>query len=265
MRVTFLGAGAYGEALKTLVENNEHEVRFYDPFKFPEISLDEAVKEAEVLVYTAPSSAAGEILPKLPKDLPLICSSKGFLSLQPFEGFTNLSALGGAAFAEDIKAELPTFGDQISLTASAPLSEQLFTTDYVKVEHSPDTFGILLCGSLKNVYAIGAGLLEEGTNPEGYFRKAFHEMQDFLFENGCDPDTALLSCGLPDLILTASERSRNFRFGCEIYAHPNSKIEAAGTVEGVSVINSLKATPSFQIPSTCTTFLDIVEVVRNAL
>lgn len=274
MKVTFLGAGVFSEALAGLAIENGHEIKYYDPYKFPEVSLSDAIDKADVAIYVAPANAAKDILPNLPEDLPIICASKGFISLKPFEKFKDFTALGGAAFADDIKNGQDHLERHIILTSSSVVAESLFTSDFLHVEHSDDTKGIMLCGSLKNVFAIGAGLyiFDETHNDEkqsemqneAYFYKAYTEIQDFLSENECNPDTAMLSCGLADLFLTSSPDSRNFRFGVEIREHPESKIEPAGTVEGVTVIESLEDYPDFIIPKTAELFKDIVKKVKNA-
>lgn len=260
MKVTFLGAGLFGEALGRLAEVNEHEIKFYDPFRFPDIKIEDAISEAEVIVYVAPAEAYKEILPKLPKDKPLILASKGFVSLKPFAGFENFSALGGAAFAEDIMEAK----NQLRLTASSEISEQLFTTELVTVEYTEDTKGIVLLGALKNVYALGAGMFIEDENPEQYFSEAYFEMQDILKANGADPETAALSCGVADLLLSSTPSGRNFCFGREIAEHPESKVEPAGTVEGLTVIKSFEKFPDFVIPEDTELFWKIVNEVKRA-
>lgn len=252
MRVTFLGAGLYGEALGKVAELNDHEVKYYDPFRFPDIKIEDVISEADAIIYVAPAEAYPEILPKLPKDVPLILASKGFVSLSPFEGFKNFSALGGAAFAEDIMERIgkdaPADFRPLTLTASSEISEQIFTTDFLRIEYTEDTKGIMLCGALKNVYAIGGGLLMSDDQPEQYLTEAYFEIQDLLLLNGCNSDTATLSCGAPDLVLSCTMEGRNFRFGDEMRAHPGSRIEPVGTVEGVNVIKSLDNFPDFIWP-----------------
>lgn len=243
MKVGFLGAGLYGEALGHLAEINEHEVKYYDPYRFPERKIEEVISGAEVVVYVAPAEAHKEILPELAPETPLILASKGFVSLRPFERFEQFSALGGAAFAEDIMQ-----GEERKLTASSEISEQLFTTDFLTVEHTDDTKGIMLCGALKNVYAIGAGLMMTQENYKDFFYYVHDEMRAILEANGCDPDIMKLSCGLLDLMISCSPSGRNFRFGEEIKLHPGSLVEPAGTVEGLTVIKSLEDYPEFVVP-----------------
>ena len=260
MKVTFLGAGLYGEALGKMAELNDHEIKYYDPYKFPDIKIEDAISEAEAVVYVAPAVAYQEILPKLSKKTPLILASKGFVSMRPFEEFENFSVLSGAAFAEDLMEAKHL----VRLTASSEISEQIFTTDNLTIEFSKDTKGIMLCGALKNVYAIGAGILLDKEHPEQYFSEAFLEMQDILKANGAEENTATLSCGLPDLLLSSTSDGRNYRYGREIRNHPKSQIEPVGTVEGVTVIESLKDFPDFIIPEDADLIKEIIKKVTNA-
>ena len=147
MKVSFLGAGLYGEALGKLAELNEHEVKYYDPYRFPDIKLKDVISEAEAIVYVAPAEAYQELLSELPAEIPLILASKGFVSMKPFARFKDFSALGGAAFAEDIMEMKPKNGLPIFLTASSPLAAEIFTTDFVTIEYADDTKGIVLLGS----------------------------------------------------------------------------------------------------------------------
>ncbi|MBQ3306106.1 hypothetical protein IJH02_01570 [Candidatus Saccharibacteria bacterium] len=277
MKVTFLGAGAFGSVLGNITKENGNEVKFYDPIKFPKNKLEDAIKDAEVIVYVAPSAAAKRLLPKLPKDVPLICASKGFVSMKPFEEFEDFSALGGASFSEDLEKGYSPYDNEIVLTASSELSEQLFTTDYLQIEYFDDTYSILLCGALKNVYAIGAGMHTEnrpaGVNPRMmtaddavFMRAVAFEMPEVLEANGADPEAMMLSCGLRDFTLTATEGSRNYRFGKTLKENPGvSGLEIGSTVEGVAVIESLKDYPEFEIPESAEILKDIIEKVENAI
>lgn len=270
MKVTFLGAGVFGEALGKVATENGHEVSFYDPIKYPKVKLSEVANGADVILYTAPSDKYPEILPDLPKDTPIICASKGFLSLEPFAKFKHVGALGGAAFAEDIEKK-----HRIMLTTSSELAEEIFTTQNILVEYTLDTLGIMLCGTLKNIYALGAGLegafgldgveYLQSSNASSvseeafdYFRVAGGEMLRILTENGARFDTMSLSCGMDDLLISSSPHSRNFRFGRALC---NGEEPETGTVEGAIVIMSLKDYKEFVIPDDVPYFHKIVDAV----
>ena len=278
MKITFLGAGVFGSALAKIAEENGHEIRFYDPYKYPDITLSDATHGSDLNIYTAPSSAANDILPNLEKTAPLICASKGFLSLKPFEDFENISALGGAGFAKDIESatnpESPENtkhpegpeDPEVIFTTSSETAEHVFSTENTRLEFTTDTLGIILCGALKNVYAIGAGLYGESDSSAAsmpYLESAISEMQQILKANHADPETLRLSCGAADLVLSCAEGSRNFRFGKALKAQALSKIPQAETIEGLHVINSIKDTPDFIIPESAEIFKDIIKIVKE--
>ena len=245
-RVTVYGAGAYGTALASVLEENGHTVTFYDPYKYPEIDLSTAGANSDISLLVTPAAAVPELLPKLPHDHPLILASKGFLSLKPFAEFSDFQVLSGGAFAEDVLNKKPT-----KLTITSPLVAGLFITNWLALEHTPDKLGVMICGSLKNIYAIGAGLYDfhPGTdNFEHYIHSAIDEIRLILEANSCDPLTANLSCGEQDLRLTcgSDERSRNYAYGATLRKNPGAK--PTETTEGLSAIHSIETTPEFVLP-----------------
>ena len=56
MKVTIIGAGAYGTALGGLVAGNGYDVDYYDPKREPE-RLKSATSGAKVIILCAPSEA----------------------------------------------------------------------------------------------------------------------------------------------------------------------------------------------------------------
>ena len=277
MKITFLGAGAYGTALESIALYNGHETKFYDPIKFPDINLESAISGADAVVYCAPSDQAGKILPLLDIETPLICASKGFLSEKPFEKFKNFSVLSGAGFAKDIKAALDIADEKASsirLTGTSHLIERVFSTEKIIIEYTSDRLGVLLCGALKNIYAIGAGYHSSDFSP-AYLESILSEMIDILTLNGADKNTLRLSCGISDLILSCNADSRNFRYGESLKTHASghnsqpSNVQKTKSksgkplVEGVSAIMHLADYPDFTIPATASILKDIVKLVKG--
>ncbi|MBR3264180.1 hypothetical protein IKF94_03060 [Candidatus Saccharibacteria bacterium] len=276
MKITFLGAGVFGTALANIAKGNSHSVKFYDPYKYSDITIQDATHDSDLNIFTAPSNAAKEILPNLSKETPLICASKGFLSLKPFSDFENFSALGGAGFAEEISAKEPktkktTDNPKITtFTTSSESAETIFSTETIHLEYTKDTLGIMLCGALKNIYAIGAGLYGESdsnTAPMSYLESAISEMQTILAANHANPETLRLSCGAADLVLSCTEKSRNFRFGRSLKNDYNISTKNATsmheTVEGLSVIQSLEEYSDFVIPENVNLFKNIINIVKE--
>lgn len=238
MKVTILGAGAFGTALGHILEANYHAVNFYDPPKMPEIKLENAIKNADIIILATPSNVATDLLAKLPPDVPLISASKGFLSLDPFRRFSNFSILSGGSFAGDLEKKQPT-----RLTITSPLIAKLFKAPWLTFDTSDDLLGILLCGTFKNIFAIGAGLRKLSPDtPEltAYLSVTLGELRAVLASNNCDPQTAELACGKDDLFLTcSSSKSRNYQFGRELADGAQTPSDA--TVEGLVAIQSLSA------------------------
>lgn len=288
MKITFLGAGVFGSALANIARDNGHEIKLYDPFKYPDITLHDATNGSDLNIFTAPSSAGSDILPKLDKDTPLIIASKGFVSLKPFQDFKEVSALGGAGFANEIEAAESQTENQtesqaknqvnptITFTTSSETAESIFSTENIKLEYTNDTLGIMLCGALKNIYALGAGLYGETDStaaPMSYLETAVAEMKQILELNHANPDTLRLSCGAADLVLSCTEKGRNFRFGRELKtaisevisekSTSQNIVNSAETIESITIIKSLENCPEFIIPKSANLINDIINTVKE--
>lgn len=248
MKITILGAGAFGSALGEVLTTNGHSVNFYDPIKYPEIKLSDALTNTEVMVMAVPSHAVKKLLPDLPKTLPLIMTTKGFLSLAPFKEFTQFAVMSGGTFAADLLAKHPT-----TVTGTSQIAKDIFTNNWLTVEYSDDTRGVMICGSLKNIYAIGAGLknLDRHT-PEfnNYAGNVLSELYQILEANRCNQATANKSCGITDLIITSTPASRNFTFGRELAKNPNLTLrDVSVTTEGLFAAYNITHTLDFKKPS----------------
>ncbi|MBP5511993.1 hypothetical protein J6X90_01225 [Candidatus Saccharibacteria bacterium] len=268
MKVTIFGAGAFGTALGNILVENGHTIEYYDPVKYPEKGLTSAIVGSDIYLLAVPSSAAPKLLLFLPHDKPLICSSKGFLTAASFKPFQNFSVLSGGAFAADLNAKNDTV-----LTATSPLIRQLFETSWLKFDQTDDTTGVMICGALKNIYAIGSGYwgLKYGTTDfDDYINSCLDEMRIILKANDSKPETVDLSCGLRDLVITcASPTSRNYDFGSKLKKDPelgekvmSGKVKT-GTVEGLGAIKAIPRTPSFTKPYNTPILDRIIALVNN--
>ncbi len=232
-KVTVLGAGAFGTALGGVLEENGYRVAYYDPVL--EVLLEDALAGAEAIVLAAPSAAVWELTPRLPKNLTLVVATKGLLSCEAFLEFGDFQVLSGPAFARELKEHQETV-----LTATGKVVAELFERPYLKFDFTTDKVGVLLCGALKNVYAILAGQLqlEPGTEKHAEFlAEVKEEMEAILTANGGEAETFGLSCGVGDLALTCSTGSRNYRFGRKLAQDPKTRPEE--TVEGVSTLKRI--------------------------
>ena len=233
-----LGAGAFGKALTKILTDNHHDVSFYDPAIYPDMSLDSATYQADAIVITIPSMNLDSFLTSYPerlKNIPTILASKGMMNIDQYSDFKQFSVISGPGFANEIMENKPT-----TFTTSSPFALGLFQNEQVTIELCDDILGIVICGALKNIYAIGAGYYSDSENMSASFIQHAHaEMQKYLSDHNANPETAELSCGIGDLILTCiNNSSRNFRCG-EMLRVGKSIDEITAelkTVEGLSAL-----------------------------
>lgn len=234
MKISILGAGAFGTALGGILAANGCDVDYYDSTLERE-SLAENLAFADYVVLCVPSKVAPYLLPHLRKDKPLIVATKGILTDNYFTDFADWMVLSGPGFASDIKEKKHTL-----LTVTDERIEKLFAATYMEFDETDDRRGVLMCGALKNVYAILAGYrrLEPGSPENGaYLRAVAKEMKALLEANGANPETVELACGKGDLKLTCAPQSRNYTYGYKLSYDKDYQPE--GTVEGLSAIKRI--------------------------
>jgi len=127
--------------------------------------------------------------------------------------------LSGPMFAIDMVHDSPLMGVLAGKDHKKTEEiKKLFEHTHLHLETSDDLIGVSLVGALKNVYAIGSGIIHglglEGSSNAYYVSVAFREMQKLLLAYKGKEKTLLSPAGFGDLMLTCtSNKSRNFRFG----------------------------------------------------
>lgn len=274
-RFAVLGAGAFGAVLGKVLMENGHRVVFYDPIvareketlEFAENGglvaavkgdLDAALEGAEIVVLVAPSQVVEELLPQLPHDRPLVIATKGLLGDELFRDFEDYMVISGPGFAADIAAHRTTL-----LTITDERLRQWFGREYLTFDFTLDRKGVLMCGGLKNVYAILAGLLDlqpDTTEQENFLTEVGGEMRALLSANGADAVTAELACGKGDLKITCAEPSRNYEFGQIL--REDQKAKPAKTVEGLATLERIK-TGAIEVPAAAYKLKDLMAQSEN--
>lgn len=250
MKIAIMGEGAFGVVLGKILEENGHEAKFYDPSKNNN-TLEEVLDEAEAILTVVPSNVIGDVLNNLPKDLPIINATKGILDDKVFDGFNDWMVISGPGFAKDIGEHKNTL-----LTATDKRIVDLLERDYLRFELTDDRLGVLMCGALKNVYAIEAGYLglaPGSSKMQDFLQTVANEMKLILAENGADPRTVDLSCGRGDLELTCSPDSRNFEFGTKVQTDDNYRPDK--TTEGLTALVGIRD-HQIKIPSSGVNILE---------
>ena len=206
-------------------------------------------------MLAVPSAAAPHLLPYLPKDKPLIVATKGFLDDHNFSDFADYMVLSGPGFASDIKN-----GKETHLTATDQRIVELFETEYLTFDFTTDRKGVLMCGALKNIYALYAGYLDlkPGTSRhERYLTEVAEEMKALLSANGAISDTVNLACGKGDLRLTCDFPSRNYEFG-QVLKNDHAAMPEK-TVEGLTALGKVKR-GEIEIPNTALKLKELIEI-----
>lgn len=196
----------------------------------------EALAGAGVMVMAVPSHVFREVLGNLAPELPpatvLLSATKGIETetLLTMEGVVRevlgaevpYAVLGGPSFAREVAQRFPT-----AVTIACRVSQEahrlqrLFYTSYFRVYTSYDVTGVELGGALKNIFAIGTGIIEGmglGDNPRAaLITRGLAEMTRLGLRLGANPMTLAGLGGLGDLVLTCTSRqSRNFQVGLRL-------------------------------------------------
>lgn len=235
MKIAILGAGAFGTALGGVLADKGLDIDYYDT-RVEKERLADVLEGARAVVLCVPSAAAPYVLPHLTKDQPLIVATKGILTDAAFLEFSDWMVLSGPGFAEDIKRGMPTH-----LTATDRRVVEMFGTEYLDFDLTDDKRGVLMCGALKNVYAILAGYLDlkpVSREHRQFLHRVALEMADILEFNGARGETVQLNCGTGDLKITCGARSRNYEYGQKLRV--DSHAEPDKTVEGLSAIRRIR-------------------------
>jgi glycerol-3-phosphate dehydrogenase (NAD(P)+) len=130
-----------------------------------------------------------------------------------------IAVLSGPTFAHEVAAGLPTAVTLACEDAAlaAALAERLAAPTF-RIYASDDVIGAEIGGAVKNVLAIGCGVVEGarlGQNARAaLIARGFAEMTRFGLARGARAETMAGLSGLGDLVLTCSSTSsRNFSLG----------------------------------------------------
>lgn len=153
-----------------------------------------------------------------------------------------LVALSGPTHAEEVAQQLPTTIVSASENQfAAEFVQSVFTNDNMRVYTSADIKGVEVCGALKNIVALAAGIstgLGYGANLKAaIITRGLAEITRLGLAMGCAEQTFYGLAGIGDMIVTAtSEHSRNNRAGMLIgqgYSAEEAAEKVGMVVEGI--------------------------------
>ncbi len=200
--------------------------------------MEAAVRGAAYVVSVSPSHVVRRVMggaaPFMAPDALVVSASKG-IENETLETMDEVLAdvlpgavaerstyLSGPSFALEVGLEHPT---AVTIASRSPdaarAAQELFQTPYFRVYTSDDVRGVELGGSLKNVIAIAAGVVDGlgfGNNTRAaLITRGLAEITRLGVAAGADPKTFAGLAGMGDLILTCTGAlSRNRSVGVEL-------------------------------------------------
>lgn len=275
-----IGAGSWGIALSVVLSENGHDVVVWSIMedeikmlrehhehvdKLPGVKLKEsvtfttdireAIEGSDMLVLAVPSvftrSTAKSMAPFVTDGQIVVCVAKG-IEDETFKTITavveeeipnaDAAVMCGPSHAEEVGIGLPT-----TVVAGAKTKEtaekiqDMFMNDAFRVYTSPDILGMELGGSLKNVIALAAGMIDGlgyGDNTKAaLITRGISEISRLAIKMGARPETLSGLTGIGDLIVTCeSKHSRNRKAGMLMgqgYTMEEATKEVKMVVEGI--------------------------------
>ena len=194
-------------------------------------SLEEAIKESEIIFHVTPSKYTRETMKKYKQYItnqPVIICSKGFESstLYTLSEVANdempnvkIGVFSGPSHAEEVSTGIPT-----AIVIASKYIDVLYNVqdalmdEHLRIYTSTDVKGVELGGALKNIMAFCAGIAAElqlGDNTfAALITRGLTEISRLGVAMGGNHNTFYGLSGLGDLIVTClSEHSRNRRAG----------------------------------------------------
>ena len=177
-----------------------------------------------------------------------------------------VAALSGPNLAREIAAGKPA--GSVVASQDAELASDvaaMLSSDRFRVYTNPDVVGVELCGALKNVVALAAGMVDGlgfgDSAKAGVVTRGLAEITRLGVAAGAHPLTFAGLAGVGDLIATCmSPLSRNRRAGELIasgIAWPAAREQLTGVAEGVATV-----TGALELASTHGVEMPIAEQVR---
>lgn len=281
MRAAVLGAGSWGTALANVLVENGHEVSIWarNPAVAQEINENQtnqrylpgvtlpdslraisdasaALSDRDLVVISVPSASLpdiGAILPCISKTSVVVHAIKGFVRpgnqrISDFikkrdpSLFSRLAVISGPSHAEEVVAHLPT--TVVVASDSRQIAEHVqdaFMNETFRVYTQSDLIGVELGGTLKNIIALGVGLVDGlglGDNTKAaLMTRGLAEITRLGVALGASPLTFSGLSGVGDLIVTCTSlHSRNYRAGRLLASGrslPDALSEIGMVVEGV--------------------------------
>ena len=285
-RVGILGSGTWGTAIANMLVVHNHQVTLYSTFKeetesfiktkrHPHLdcelsddihftnNVEEACVDKDIVIFASPSpyirASVTKAKPYLSKETILVTVAKGiepdtlFFMSEIIEDVLGdgyrIVALSGPTHAEEVAICLPTLIVSASRDEeAAKIVQEEFSNETLRVYTNDDIRGVELCGALKNIVALAAGMSEGlgyGDNAKAaIITRGLAEITRLGRAMDCDVRTFSGLAGIGDIVVTATSlHSRNHNAGVLLgqgKSLEETLKEIGMVVEGVNALEAAK-------------------------
>ena len=276
--ICFYGGGAWGQALaitlaslghkSTLIVSDkirETDINNHLSKRFPQTKLSPLIKasvdknqiiqQCDLIFITTESKRVLDVINQVAllsdNNIHVIITSKGFATnkgetfsevvKRDFAQMT-LSILSGPTFADEIANNKPA----AAVIANKDIEKansicNLFHNSNLRLYPSNDPQGVSIAGAVKNIIAIGAGIIEGlglGDNAKAaLITRGISETSELIKKAGGNYTSAFGLAGIGDMSLTCSgPHSRNMAYGMKIVNNNNEPPKEL--VEGLNAIHA---------------------------
>lgn len=287
MNVSIIGTGIYSKSLALNIAENNHNIKMWTenqellkhfnkqhslkPITDATIpknitvtdSITEALENSDLIIIGTSAKYVRNVCLDMKKHFntitPICIASKGIENetcsllsdvVREILHAKHIAVISGPTFAIDLIHKEPA-----ALSVASTSKKALKTigcalaNPHLKLRNNNDIEGTQICGSVKNVIAIAAGILEGLGYSEStrafLITESLHDIKELLKNLECNPKTILSFAGIGDLMLTCSSpKSRNYKFGI-LLGQKASKEEIEeylknNTTEGYYTLLSIK-------------------------
>ena len=244
MNITILGSGAFGIALANCFSNNnitiwskfQEEINNlknkYKNFTFT-TNIKESIEKSNIIIIAIPIEFIQETIKNIKpyyKNQIILIASKGIETKTSKFAYQILEEtlpnipygiLSGGTFAKDMM-ENKIMGITLATTSKEVITlKKHLNNNNLKIEITNDIIGTSICGAIKNIIAIGFGILDGANYPESskflYLTESIIEIKNLIKKLGGNSNTIFTYAGLDDIMMTStSQKSRNYTLGTMI-------------------------------------------------
>ena len=272
MNVTIFGCGAFGTALAYMFRENNCKIKMWDRFdnnfdslrsEFNDVffttDMNESFDSDSLIVIAIPIEFIDGVIKELSNyynGQDILVSTKGINStlglftsdiINKYIKCDNMGVIAGGTFAIDMKNK-NIMGLTLGTKSNSLIDKVKMCLDnkYLNIQYCDDMLGVQVCSAIKNVMAIGHGILDGDSYPESsrflFLTEAMYEIRDIIKFLGGKEETIMSYAGIDDIMMTCtSSKSRNYSLGFLIGngASFDNYIKE-NTVEGLSSIAGFK-------------------------